>query len=419
LGIGGEKSGGTVGGLGLMETPLLTLNDNPITLGSIFGAFRGSAQVMEQANKTMKEIATLMEDVQKLSTEIKSYERSLQVSRMAIETVDNLKYNSNLKPSLIKKICGEYYTAIFRTPVGQEISIEHLLEVQNTAIQYDKAVQKMKSKQKELNIKTGLLNGFADQLTQAGIDDADFSKYLSDLQAFRKTSNEYDQQLKEALATPGSLSDYPTAQTLTNLQFNLAEVLSNDFTYHTRIPVYNDLVTIKLKVMEKDKTTATGEEKKAVKAREIILQAKGGLKVSASVGLNFSRHFSPGQSYSVKDDIIVEEDAGAFAPAATSFLHFYSYTGGRVSLGGSFGIGFPVVGEDENQAIQFFVGPSLIFGSRQRMVLNSGVMGGRVSRLSRGFRVGDQFDISNGDIPTRNPYELGLFIGTSFNLGGG
>ncbi len=414
VGIGGDTAGAT-GGLGLLEMPLLKINDNPITLQSIFGGSRGSAQMLETANTTMQEIATLKTEVQQLMQEIESYEKSREVALMALAHVDSLKRHPNLKPSFIKKRCEEYYRKIFLSSNTSDVTLEELMEAQQIPKRYDNVLKKLNTSSDKLHSKVTLLASLNEQFVNLALDDTDYLKYVSNLQTFRKEAQTFDKQLKDGLSSSNSLAGYPSKQDLANLQFSLAEVISNDFTYHTRTHAQSDVLNITLRMVKKDRVI--GEEKELVKTRHLRLEAKGGLKVSASVGLNFSRYFSPGKTYSVRGNAIVEDDAGAFSPAATSFLHFYRYNGRKLSIGGSFGIGYPMLaGEEEGQSIQFFFGPSLIFGTKQRMVLNMGLMGGRVKRLARGYQVGDEFDDSFGDIPTNNPYELGFFIGTSFNL---
>ena len=419
LGIGGEKMGssGGLGLMGLMDMPLLKINDNSISLQSLFGGSRGSAQMLEQANMAMEEIAMIKEEVQQLTKEIRSYERSREVSIMALEHIDSLKKHPNLKPSFIKKRCEEYYKEIFHAPNTSAITLDELLNIQQTPEQYSLAVSKLQSKAATLHGKVSLLANLNEQFVNLALDDTDYLRYVANLQTFRKEAQSFDNNLKDALLATGSMTDFPSKQALANLQFSLAEVISNDFTYHSRIQTYSDVVNITIKMVKKDQRL--GEEREVVKSRNLRLEAKGGLKVTASVGLNFSQFLSAGQTYSVRNNAIVADNVGVFSPTAASMLHFYSYNGRKLSLGGSFGIGFPMLaGEDESQSLQFFIGPSLIFGPKQRMVLNLGVMGGRATRLARGYKIGDDFDDTLGDIPTRNPYELGLFIGTSFNLMG-
>ena len=419
LGIGGERAGAS-GGLGLMglaDMPLLKINDSEISLQSIFGGSRGSAQMLEQANTAMAEITAIKEEVLQLTQEIQSYEKSREVGLMALAHIDSLKKHPNLRPSFIKKRCEEYYRAIFHATNLEGITLDELLAIQQTPMRYKQAVKKLNAREATLRNKVALLSGLNEQFVNLALDDADYLKYVANLQTFRKDAQSISQQLKEALSVDGGLDDFPSKQDLTNLQFSLAEVISNDFTYHSRTQAYSDILNINIKMVKKEHPL--GEEKEVVKSRNLRLEAKGGLKVTASVGLNFSQFLTAGQTFSARDNLIVADNAGVFSPTAASMLHFYTYNGKKLSLGGSFGIGFPMLaGEGESQSLHFFIGPSLIFGTKQRMVLNMGLMGGRATRLAKGYKPGDYFDDSFGDIPTRNPYEIGLFIGTSFNIMG-
>ncbi|MCB0684295.1 MAG: hypothetical protein KDC32_25805, partial [Saprospiraceae bacterium] len=68
------------------------------------------------------------------------------------------------------------------------------------------------------------------------------------------------------------------------------------------------------------------------------------------------------------------------------------------------------------QSIAFFLGPSLIMGGSQRIVLSTGVMGARVERLTNGYQVGDAFDVNTAILPTDFSYQLGYFVGLSINV---
>ena len=103
----------------------------------------------------------------------------------------------------------------------------------------------------------------------------------------------------------------------------------------------------------------------------------------------------------------------------TSFIHFYAPSRKAVTVAGSFGIGFPLGGGENLQSISFFLGPSLLFGNSERIVLNAGIMGGKVERLSQGYKLGDYYTSDANQAPTASVYELGYYLGISFNLSGG
>ena len=419
MGMGNNATDSTSsgGGFGLLNIPLLTINDNPITLSSLFGGSRGSEELLNQLGTVTTEISTLLEEMDAISSKIKDMRNTALVSQMANEYVEVLKKHPKLKPTFVKDMCREYYEAIFRKSPDDDIRLNDVLSMQDDALKYSSLIAELQSNKGELNNKVNRLDGLFRQLKRYQFEDADYLKYSTSLEGFIAKSKLVNQQLAGALGDSLALSKYPTPVELANLQLKLAEVIDNDFTHHSRFQVTGDRISINIKVVKKEEKA--NEDVQVVKSRWLHYEAKGGLKITGSVGLNFSQFFDPAQSYSVNNGIIVGEDDGAFTPTVTSFIHFYSYSGKKTSLGGSFGIGFPLTSSGDNQSLQFFVGPSLIFGSGQRIVLNFGLTGGRVSRLARGFKVGDEFDVNLGDIPTRNPYELGLFIGASFNLGGG
>jgi len=149
----------------------------------------------------------------------------------------------------------------------------------------------------------------------------------------------------------------------------------------------------------------------------IKIPVYGGIKINASVGVNFGQYFNKPQTYFLKDSTIVGEDGDSFLPFITSFVHFYPQGRKSVSVGGSLGIGIPLSGAESGfQSTTFFLGPSLFFGTGERLVVNFGLMGGKVNRLSRGYEVGDDFVGDESFIPLQSLYELGLFAGFSFNI---
>jgi hypothetical protein len=412
--LAGQQEGS--GGISLLDIPLLTLNDNPITLRGLFERSRGNAMLLEQTNQAMKEISVIVEEVQMTHVAIKESERAMRVSWLALANLDKIKQHGGIRPTLIKKICGEFYEAIFQKQQGEEISLNDLLSWQELPTQYELLLQRLKTKQGELAAKMSLIQMFSDQLTTLGVEDNDFKKYTRDLIGFQAKTRALNKQLEDVLNKKISPLNLPSMQELSDLQLTLAAVMSNDFTWRSTVQPAADESVLIIRVLQKRDSTHSSDPV-LIKERRLPIEVRGGLKVSASVGVNFGQYFSPGLSYAVSNGVIVSEDEGAFSPAFASFLHFYGYRGQRATLGGSFGIGFPMLANGENQSIQFFLGPSFILGSSQKLVFSGGIMGGRVQRLAKGFREGDIFDANNGDIPTKEKYETGVFIGLSFNLG--
>ena len=123
----------------------------------------------------------------------------------------------------------------------------------------------------------------------------------------------------------------------------------------------------------------------------------------------------PRFSYSVRDNKIVAQELDKFIPIVTSFAHFYKQSPGNVNIGGSFGVGLPILGGSDIQAASFFLGPTIILGEASSFLLTVGVMGAKANRLANGLSIGDEFD-NFTTVPTISRYETGFFIGLSFSI---
>ncbi len=133
LGAGSEEGGGMFPMLSL-DLPVLTVNDSVITLKSLLSKFRGAEQV-EKANETVRQIEALFTEISMVYNQLMANERALEVSKIALVTVDPLRTQPNIRPSLVKKMCQEYYDAIFQKTAGAEVSLNDLLAWQTLPVQ--------------------------------------------------------------------------------------------------------------------------------------------------------------------------------------------------------------------------------------------------------------------------------------------
>ena len=180
---GAEGLLGGGGGLPLFDAPLMVVNDSTISFRNIkklFGGARGTEQV-ELSSQTMKEIDIIMKDAQVIYSQLEAFEKAAQVSRMALVNVEPLRTNSNIKPSLIKSMCKDYYDAIFQNSQQGGLNLNDLLAWQSMPAQYELNLQRLKSKQFELSAKVSLLEGFSRDLTSNPIDDEEYRKFTRNM----------------------------------------------------------------------------------------------------------------------------------------------------------------------------------------------------------------------------------------------
>jgi hypothetical protein len=194
------------------------------------------------------------------------------------------------------------------------------------------------------------------------------------------------------------------------------ELSNNKFSKTSTLTATGEKMKIKFVLTPLDSMQRLGMK---AKTTPVEVGVYGGLRVKASVGLSFGQFFSRPQQFFVRDSILQSSNKDAFSPILTSFIHFYAPSKRTVSLAGSFGVGFPIAGGETLQSVSFFLGPSLVFGKNERIVMSTGVMGGKVDRLSQGYELGDNFYSDSNVAPTISVYELGFYLGVSFNLTGG
>ena len=201
---------------------------------------------------------------------------------------------------------------------------------------------------------------------------------------------------------------------LSKLRYELEELKANDFSYTYRTNAQGDEMRFNLSLAPIDTTSKLGLSTNELSTVEIPVY--GGFKINASIGVSFGSYFNTPEGYFLRDSVIKSEEKDSFFPVLTSFIHFYNQGSGNISLGGTFGLGLSIGGEEGLQSANFLLGPSLILGRGERIVLSGGVMGGKVQRLGQGYQVGDRQISEVDNVPTRSVYQMGYFAGLSFNL---
>jgi hypothetical protein len=150
-----------------------------------------------------------------------------------------------------------------------------------------------------------------------------------------------------------------------------------------------------------------------VKNKKLKVTVKGDLKINSSLGLAFP-YYANNFGYINVGGEIVEQPGNNFAPNISAFMNFYPYNGKLGQLGGTFGLGLPIAGDDRNLSV--FLGGASLFGSKNRIVLNAGASLGQVTQLDMGLQNGEMLDNEFMDVPTRQVWQWGAFLGISFSV---
>lgn len=351
------------------------------------GAPRGVAAAVAD---NMERLHGLDLSIRQSALEIEELEAAFVEMETMGESLDAMLWNPLLPPSMVQQEALRFQRQLEQRPSGA-------LDFRQRAGQHGRMVRAMKARRDSLS---QVMEQLADeQVLWAGSD-----QYLALLDESIALAEVFDERLKEKSAAEWE-----------NLRLRLKEVTQMPFALHQEQVAERDQLTWEVEVsLQEAAAGRLGLDAGApYRKRTIVVQAYGGFKVNASVGMAFGSFFRPSEKYFVREGMIESRPEGTFVPALASFLHFYTVGKSNLSWGGSVG-----VGAQQGQSLAFFLGPSLLLGKRDRLVVTAGIMGARAQRLDEGYAAGDAFDGDSGDLPLFQPYEAGVFVGMSFNLFG-
>ncbi|MBL7809741.1 MAG: hypothetical protein JNN28_18110 [Saprospiraceae bacterium] len=406
-----------------------TLSGEDLEVGSGFTQSEAEKKRIEQVAKLEKleldfsrskeQLGTLDKDLKTMQEEIEKKVASQRIQAFAIEEIDHIRYNPFLEPSQIKQMTGEYMERIFLEKDPNKIDLNQVLKIADAQTEIPKTILDYRKKADKYATTTATCDLLLKELNQFDFPESNLDEFKSVAEDFLDVAQAKTQGYQENVNMLEAKSqELPVidAKMLSVLRSTYLELHNNSFSKNYRLTADGEKLNFKIKLSPIDSLQQKGV--KTVDLTPVSLNVYGGMRIKASVGLNFGQFFARPQSFFIRDSVLQSSDRDAFVPVMTSFVHFYTPSRKNVTVAGSFGIGFPLGGGENLQSISFFLGPSFMFGKGERIVLNAGVMGGRVERLSQGYEIGDVY-ISDGNVaPTTSVYDIGYYLGVSFNLTG-
>ncbi len=404
-------------GLNFMDLPLLRVGESSIKLKDLFSNSRGADQLLEQAQQKTAALVQLQSEMALIYKEIKQLDRSEKVAEIANVHVAQLLVNPRIRPSLIQKICSEYQSLIFPEKNAAALAINDAFEWQNHLAEKNRLLLELDDKMGEFEDQLLELNPVVEQMGNLDLNNEALDQFVIDLGDLSQKGTRFKQQVNTFVQS-GMNADKKglSVSDILNLQMNFREIAAQAFSYSVPISLGKHQTEITAHFAPLDSLLATAQGKKlGAKIKTLKIQTQGGMRISPGVGFHFGRFFTPAEEFSVRNDQIVSDGASIIQPAIASMLHFYAQGRSNCQLAGSFGAGVPLSGGNLT-ALNFYLGPSLILGREQRIIISAGLSTGPVKRLAKGFKIGDTFDPDGGDLPSQTRYELGYFVGVSFKM---
>ncbi len=370
----------------------------------------------QSVEKKAKEISSVQKDVE-------AHLETIQIQTFAAEELTRIRRMQQIEPRQIKLLSQRYVKSIFGQDDPDLMEVGEIMEAASVGTRLE-ALQKRY---------VALIDQYTEDATALKLAGEVFAdpKYNfsgSNIQPLRSRSakaiktvadnldayTKNQQSMETALPAAGGLS----MQQLAQIQTEYLVLMKNDFSKTFRRTADEDDLQLQMVFSPLDSAAAAVVTEKAMEPVNIMVY--GGLQVRPAVGIGFGGFFQQPQSYFVRDSLIRSSNRDAVTPYLNSFIHFYAQSRRETSLGGSIGVGVPLSGNDNAgllDAVSFFVGPSLVLGRNQSVVLSLSLMGGKVNRLSEGLTTGDYFEGPTELLKTESVYRLGYALGISFNLG--
>ncbi|MEZ5031808.1 MAG: hypothetical protein R2787_10445 [Saprospiraceae bacterium] len=406
MGMGGDIFGSLGGGTGAAN---MFESLFPKSSGFMDGADMQVQQLMVAYDASISEVRKLEKNLKLIQGELAEIEENVRRRDQVLEYIQDLKYNPNIPPVKIGELVTEELEALLPkgdTKVTTSPRQQALDDLMTVSKKYRAEVRNLA----ELDSTAATIPASTPKLTT--LKNLIHTSYL-DTDAVGKALAAQEADVKRLVAREAGKE----FEVMATIRQEYEAIKNNDFSYTYRTQAGEDDLELQVVFIARDslnRPLTSGREELA----PIAISVYGGLQINASVGVNFGQYANAPQTYFVRDSFLRAEDESNFIPFLTTSVHFYFQSRKNLSLGGSFGVGIPLSSNDNLETPTFFLGPSVIVGKGQNFTISAGALGGRIRRLSQGYSVGDRYSSDANVVPTKTKYELGYYVGISFNMGG-
>jgi len=337
--------------------------------------------------------------------------------KLALADIYNLKQNNIIRPSRIRQLMEEEVLYAFAKTDNEDVSINDLIsevhkenEIANTVNGFNQAVNEYENLAQEWSLLSTYITTITAEESDARMDH--IVKSAAEMNDNIMSKVKDIPELKTA--DLNSANNGESIEDMAALRM-IYEELKNGKSFQqsfTPIQAQGEEVNIELIFTQKN----DDGEYEELKSMTQTIPVSGHWRVSGSVGVSFGKFAKDVSNFSVIDEKITETPTDDFVPQIASFVHMMRQTPKNIDLGVSLGVGLPLLNGGQSTSASFFLGPTILIGQNQRLMLTTGLMGAKAPRLSGGHKVGDTFTLSSDLLPVSSVYEIGYFLGLSFSV---
>jgi hypothetical protein len=395
---------------------------------------RGVSDIAQQelTKKGIEEV-TALQNLEKQAAQIqlalKKEARLLEESYAIDHDLIQLAHNWTIPPSEIRSQASEYIGRVFGVS-GDQLTLQTVLDWDKEAVlsKLEAELIELKSSYQFHKSELGVL--FYELSTQEGnvVQPAALPDMWDALQDDLVFEEGVNHQLKQIQRLKQNIKHLSPSY-LKNVFERYQAIRAHNFMHTQIFSSTADVMELVITLTPKPRDTTIGSrggerapvysselDQPILKTRRIQLEQYNGLRITSSTGVGIARYFKEQELYTIRSGAIVAAEEEFIRPLLTSSIQIHSDKGRWLTLGATAGAGIPILGSGDNQSVSFHLGPSLVFGKTQSVVLNAGLISGKIRRLKVPLQVGDPFQGSVDSIPTELRSGFGWFVGLALNL---
>jgi hypothetical protein len=377
----------------------------------VAGLSREAKSQIAQLELTLKEMKTIEAEIAERDQYLQTLLQRRRHGAFMQTEVAKLRTNASLAPNTSRKLMLEYLENLLEIDGDTEYNLDDMFKQADARGNFLEGVKNYETDANRLAAKAREVTFIAGTLQQLQLPEQSFRELDNTLVSIDVRIDELQTKVAELNEKAPALLE-ESLEELATTRYLYEELKDHKFERQLTVYPEGDVTTLHITLTPKGEQN---QNLQVLTASPIKVNTFGGLQINASVGISFASYFDAPKDYLVLDGKLFGDELDAFAPIVTSYVHFYGQSKGNVSLAGTLGLGLGLSGNGGGAGLSnYFLGPSLIIGKGQRIVLTSGLMGGKADRLARGLSEGDVY--SEQTIPLKSVYELGFFVGVSFNV---
>lgn len=202
---------------------------------------------------------------------------------------------------------------------------------------------------------------------------------------------------------------------------DIKKVNESNYTYYSEtVLMKKDEYNFKINAVSDGPLTCNKPNEQKV---EVVLRTRGGIKLDFSTGPFFMRGDKEflNQSYYYKPisetetSIAIADKGKGLLLAIGALMHIYKRSPANFKIGGAVGVSSTF----NFDVLNFHVGPSLIFGDKERVCLTFGITAREIDRLDKNYKSDIPYNskLLPESIPTYKVFpKLGTFIALTYNF---